>query len=55
MKCFDETSETRMMLYMNLLCFISTQIQTQLPYHISKGRFICLVNNIFEFIFSRIK
>jgi len=36
MKCFDETSETRVMLYMNLLCFLSTQIQTSLPYHIPK-------------------
>jgi len=37
MKCFDETSETRLMLYMNMLCYISTQIQTLLPYHIPKG------------------
>ncbi|CAF2901704.1 unnamed protein product [Rotaria sp. Silwood2] len=36
MKCFDDTSETRVMLLMNMLCLISTQIQTFLPYHISK-------------------
>ncbi len=40
MKCFDEISETRIMLYMNMLCFISTQIQTVLPYHIPKGNLI---------------
>ena len=36
MKCFDENSETRVMLSMNLLCLITTQIQTLLPYHIPK-------------------
>ncbi|CAF0825690.1 unnamed protein product [Rotaria sp. Silwood1] len=36
MKCFDDTSETRVMLFMNMLCLISTQIQTFLPYHIPK-------------------
>jgi hypothetical protein len=45
MKCFDDTSETRLMLFMNMLCLISTQIQTVLPYHIPKGRNY-LFNNI---------
>lgn len=36
MKCFDEGSETRLILQMDMLCFVSTQIQTLLPYHISK-------------------
>ncbi|UJR27431.1 hypothetical protein I4U23_008720 [Adineta vaga] len=36
MKCFDEASETRAILLMNMLCFITTQIQTVLPYHIPK-------------------
>ncbi|CAF3518945.1 unnamed protein product [Adineta steineri] len=36
MKCFDEASETRVTLLMNMLCLLSTQIQTLLPYHISK-------------------
>ncbi|CAF3369747.1 unnamed protein product [Rotaria sp. Silwood1] len=40
MKCFDDTSETRVMLFMNMLCLISTQIQTFLPYHIPKSKFI---------------
>jgi hypothetical protein len=39
MKCFDEASETRVLLYMNMLCMISTQIQTVLPYHIPRGKF----------------
>lgn len=38
MKGFDETNETRVLLYMNMLCLISTQIQTVLPYHIPKGK-----------------
>ncbi|CAF0894482.1 unnamed protein product [Rotaria sordida] len=36
MKCFDDTSETRAMLAMNMLCLLSTQIQTFLPYHVLK-------------------
>ena len=42
MKCFDETSETRVMLLMNMLCFITTQIQTSLPYCIPKGNILFL-------------
>ena len=36
MKCFDEGSEIRLLLQMDMLCFLSTQIQNLLPYHISK-------------------
>ncbi|CAM4969975.1 unnamed protein product [Rotaria socialis] len=36
MKCFDDTSETRVMLFINMLCLLSTQIQKILPYHIPK-------------------
>jgi hypothetical protein len=45
MKCFDEASETRVMLYMNMLCYMSTQIQTLLPYHIPKGKFKDLIRD----------
>ncbi|CAF0759446.1 unnamed protein product [Adineta ricciae] len=36
MKCFDEASETRALLLMNMLCFLTTQVQSTLPYHIPK-------------------
>lgn len=36
MKCFDEGSEIRLLLQMDMLCFLSTQMQSSLPYHISK-------------------
>ena len=47
MKCFDETSETRVLLLMNMLCFITTQIQTLLPYSIPKGKIILLKTSCF--------
>lgn len=49
MKSLDETSETRVLLYMNLLCLISTQTQASLPYHIPKGK-IHLVLSYYDLI-----
>jgi hypothetical protein len=37
MKCWDETNEARVLILMNMLCLLSTQVQNSLPYHIPKG------------------
>ena len=37
MKCWEETNEARVLILMNILCLLSTQVQTSLPYHIPKG------------------